>query len=655
MVGVLQSQFGAYDDSVPLPGGGGMDNYFDAPDYVPLPGGDGGDFYFNPPDIGDYQPVSNGPTAQPPAPSGPLSVPVPAQAMPPDTTPMGPLAASSPQALQMSLIDRAQQRINDYRQQQAAARQGSVNLPLLSAAGALLAPTRTGSFGESLGNAMSAAAPVLQRQRQMESQDLENQAKQDWNIAYQQAVLQDRGTWRDIQQQKADQERDRWHTTPMVDENGNPVLANGKGELKVDTSIKIGAKPSAEGDWKDTGRNDPNGNPIQFNRNTGQYRVNTDVTIGAKPGSGTASASAILAREGLAKANAQIQQENEVRAAAGKPPLSDAEVADIRINNVNGAKSANMPQSAKAQIIQMAVAAADDDLKNIPNPTPEQIREARIKRISEYTRRTSVYGQTVNALKRDVLDNWIAADPSIVDDPARFAVLNSKVNGGMIIKPPQALAMEDRAQQTVNAVDAIRRLRQHIGQVAVSAGALGRPLRGAETIGNILQMSDDTTRADIESDLALIRNLLPTLLTSKGPHPSSPHAIAELNKIFRGGNWGDTYQNVMSNSETMMKLLGGDLKHMNEFYKDSLGRNLSVFAPGGKQQPLFSPGQTGNAPASERQPAPQAPARPSPQSAAPSESAGFTPDVSMLKAGKVTRFDDGSAWTVVNGKAVQVK
>lgn len=46
-----------------------------------------------------------------------------------------------------------------------------VNLPLLAAMGKFLQPTRTGSFGESIGNAAEAAVPAIAQQRQVQRQN----------------------------------------------------------------------------------------------------------------------------------------------------------------------------------------------------------------------------------------------------------------------------------------------------------------------------------------------------------------------------------------------------------------------------------------------------------------------------------------------------
>ena len=65
---------------------------------------------------------------------------------------------------------------------------GSTNLPLLAAAGALLSPTRSGNFGESLGNAMTSGAKVAEEERQrIENAALRLQQAQ-WNNDYRQQM-----------------------------------------------------------------------------------------------------------------------------------------------------------------------------------------------------------------------------------------------------------------------------------------------------------------------------------------------------------------------------------------------------------------------------------------------------------------------------------
>lgn len=60
---------------------------------------------------------------------------------------------------------------------------GGINIPLLQASAALLAPTKAGSFGESLGAAGAAGAGALAQQRQMEMLQSDRESKLQDNVA----------------------------------------------------------------------------------------------------------------------------------------------------------------------------------------------------------------------------------------------------------------------------------------------------------------------------------------------------------------------------------------------------------------------------------------------------------------------------------------
>lgn len=61
--------------------------------------------------------------------------------------------------------------LNLATQRLMASKDGNINLPLLAAAGALLGPTKTGRFGESLGKAFESSIGPLANQRQQERSD----------------------------------------------------------------------------------------------------------------------------------------------------------------------------------------------------------------------------------------------------------------------------------------------------------------------------------------------------------------------------------------------------------------------------------------------------------------------------------------------------
>lgn len=66
---------------------------------------------------------------------------------------------------------------------------GGSNLPMLAAAGAMLRPTRTGGFAESLGNAFSSGAGAIQAQRALQENALLRQQQMEMNDQWRKAMI----------------------------------------------------------------------------------------------------------------------------------------------------------------------------------------------------------------------------------------------------------------------------------------------------------------------------------------------------------------------------------------------------------------------------------------------------------------------------------
>jgi hypothetical protein len=88
----------------------------------------------------------------------------------------------------------AQQRQRDLQNSMniMQASRGGINVPLLAMAGALLSPTRTGSIGESIGNAFSVGAQAQTQQNQLDSQNAMRLAQQADTNAYRQSMIASR-------------------------------------------------------------------------------------------------------------------------------------------------------------------------------------------------------------------------------------------------------------------------------------------------------------------------------------------------------------------------------------------------------------------------------------------------------------------------------
>lgn len=171
-------------------------------------------------------------------------------------------------------------------------------------------------------------------------------------------------------------------------------------------------------------------------------------------------------------------------------------------------------------------------------------------------------------------------------------------------KISEVASVLDLADDTINLVKGAK----------MSVGLSGRVGRPLETLANIMEASDSTTRRDIESNITTLRAQMTRLLNDRSIVTKLDHADAE--KMVRGLEPGATVQNVESSIRTMQKLL------TQKYAKD-----------------LKDAGFMGDAPPAGDKPA----------------TAGASPPASVLKEGFVTTFGNGQKWTLKDGKPSQVQ
>jgi hypothetical protein len=165
----------------------------------------------------------------------------------------GALSAQPPDVTaKMNALDAASARLQAARDARNAQQNGGVNLPLLAAAGALLAPTRGGGFGESLGNAMTAAVPVAQKQQAVEEQRALQAAQMDWNNALRKEQLANQTYAR----QQADKREDRIREETKAREDR--ILAHQERMAKL-AEDKAGTGKYEYQVFQETDPNDPEG------------------------------------------------------------------------------------------------------------------------------------------------------------------------------------------------------------------------------------------------------------------------------------------------------------------------------------------------------------------------------------------------------------
>jgi hypothetical protein len=128
--------------------------------------------------------------ARPPAPQGAL-----ARANPPDTEappPEGALGRNAPPSGGGGSPDQqdpdAQRKMFDMNRAMMILRSSSGTMPMMAAAGAMLSPTRTGGFSESLGNAFTAYAKTGAQERATDEQMAERLLQAQWQNDYRQQM-----------------------------------------------------------------------------------------------------------------------------------------------------------------------------------------------------------------------------------------------------------------------------------------------------------------------------------------------------------------------------------------------------------------------------------------------------------------------------------
>lgn len=193
-------------------------------------------------------------------------------------------------------------------------------------------------------------------------------------------------------------------------------------------------------------------------------------------------------------------------------------------------------------------------------------------------RNRTAFSQTVGYQQGEMLSQWAKEHPYATLQ--EFAQAEHEIQGKDIMTPAQTSALEDRSLEISHALDAADRMRESLANATAVAGGLGRILRPGETIGNVTGLMDTTYRANFQSAKAQLELVAGNILASKesAALPASKKALLET--IVRGGNWGDTYQNVTAALDTLDSIMGDELKSLNRRYRDSTGRDLDVMQNG---------------------------------------------------------------------------
>lgn len=520
-------------------------------------------------------------------------------------------------AQRLSDIDRASRRIEEMQQAREASRNGGINLPLLAAAGAMLGPTKTGQFGESLSNSIGAAVPLAQKERALEEQTQMRLAQQEWNAAVKKAELADRSEGRSLQERR-DKATDEYR----------------KGML-----------------------------------DTARFRA---VTAANKPVA--ESSDKVAARMANELADIKITEEDAARIARGESPMTQGEKTQFRVSAFGSAmQTAKPPRSSGSTSINsilasnaLTIADADIAKRTDAGETLSDADKARIRNefVQKAKYESSVYSHTLNAAQGEAMEKILAARPEIANDPVAIGRLLYQIKGKGLLSAEKLNELSDRSSQIGYSLNTLDDAEKILNSTLAVAGLPGSVARSVESVFNLLG-SDQTARNDFESKVTLARTFAGELLGSKNMNFTAKER-QDLNKIIRGLETGDTVPNVKSSFNMLRDIYMSKLNANRGEYVANTGDDLPFF----KQQPTDRPAPApdvapgapaGVAPAVAPRPAPAAVAAPT-RPAAPSQAAPLTSTANMTPqqrqkmvadAAEGWRMKQGDTWFVKrNGQMV---
>jgi hypothetical protein len=196
----------------------------------------------------------------------------------------------------------------------------------------------------------------------------------------------------------------------------------------------------------------------------------------------------------------------------------------------------------------------------------------------------SPYMKGLGPLERKAVDDEIARNPSVADDPTALGRVIRNAKGGNILPPTQVKQLEDHAGRIAQVMDTFENMEGIMDRTFAASTRLGKALRPGEAIGNILGVMSSTDRADFQRQLNYIRMEIPHLLQDSGQSAALARD-PRFASIIAGGEWMDTANNVRSNFDWLQGILAADLKRINSEFQQSTGRELEIFSPGTNAKP----------------------------------------------------------------------
>ena len=247
---------------------------------------------------------------------------------------------------------------------------------------------------------------------------------------------------------------------------------------------------------------------------------------------------------------------------------------------IPGGTSTQKPATAMGLLTQNAQKIADAEIKRreAAGETLSDADKAKIENeaIQAALRDRTAFSQTVGFHQGQELQDWLKNHPNASLE--EFARAERAIQGKDMLPPAQIVAMEARSQEMANALSAMDKMREAMDKTIAAAGGLGRVIRPFEAFSNITGLSDSTDYADFKHSRDQVELLAGNLLRSKDSAALSKQTLSLLNTIVRGGNWGDTKQNVTSALDDLERSISEDLLNLNNLHMKNTGNPLPVLS-----------------------------------------------------------------------------
>ena len=158
-------------------------------------------------------------------------------------------------------------------------------------------------------------------------------------------------------------------------------------------------------------------------------------------------------------------------------------------------------------------------------------------------------------LREDLITEWREANPGKEPSGADLAKIDKQAIAAKAEEKPPTLGQQHEDEKIAEVNSVLDRGDEVIAEIqgAMRVGFAGQVMRPAETLSNLLGVSDDTTRHRIESDIVQLRQLMTRLMNDRSIMTARDQDAAAT--IIRGLESGSTIANTQDSIQRAQDML----------------------------------------------------------------------------------------------------